>query len=183
MTAIPGCLRAIHALPWRTHASPRIRLNYLIFLIFSIKSVILTFMSDYVAETYSVSITRNPETGFLVEEKWHDGKGRLHRDGDLPAHVIYEETTGKPSLLRYHRHGDEHREQGPSTILFSAGTDRVIYEEWRTHGKHNDHGLASIARDADNGDIIEIQISKNGHLMELPLVRASSARDDFRPEP
>ena len=46
---------------------------------------------------------------------WYGSNGKLHRDGDMPAHIT---TNG---LMVYCKHGKRHREFGPA-IVYSDGS-------------------------------------------------------------
>jgi len=70
--------------------------------------------------------------------------GFCQRDGDLPAHINYNDDGTKQYEIWYKKH-HEHREHGPSYIRYINGV--ITMMRWKQCGRyHNEHGPAFVDR-------------------------------------
>lgn len=77
------------------------------------------------------SIDRDPDANEITAT-WHRF-GHLHRDGDRPAVVCLDQTSGNAHYLAWYTNGKREREQGGPTSL------HLTYAEWH----EGDEGLAA----------------------------------------
>lgn len=92
-------------------------------------------VEGHIEEHFDVEVLTNPSTGAVDRELWRNTSGNLHRLGDLPAYVKYNQTTGQPTYMRWHdKEGRQHRDgDQPAIVVVSPETGSVIAESYWWH--------------------------------------------------
>src|SRR5437870_2409411 len=83
--------------------------------------------------------------GKIKQQQWRDEQDRLHRDGDLPAVVVWDES-GKKREEQWHRHGEPFRDGGgPTTVAYHVNGE-IREQQWRDEqGQlHRDGDLPAV---------------------------------------
>jgi hypothetical protein len=117
-------------------------------------------------------LPENEDTEYDNEEKktvWFDRRGKIHREGDLPA-IIWDDGTQE-----WYRHGDLHRENDKPAIVESNGT-----KMWYIFGKKNRHNDKPSV-EWSNGDKEWYYEDLLDREEDLPaIVRANGTREWWR---
>jgi hypothetical protein len=75
----------------------------------------------------------------MGDQRWYRNR-RLHRDGDLPAVVMFTHT-GRPRYRAWYRHGRQHRERDKPAVISSDGA-----RSWYINGRqYRKGGLPTFA--------------------------------------
>jgi len=135
---------------------------------------------DQIKETYSVEVTRDPVSGKVLTECWHNSVGQRSRRGDMPAEIEYCPETGSQIAMRWlskdklHREGDK-----PAFIVVDPDSGTHLIEHYIVMGiEHRDGDKPTYIDRNANGRVVELQFHKNGHLHRLN----APAHEEFDPE-
>lgn len=103
-----------------------------------------------------------PQTQTKILEIWAVG-GSIHRDGDLPAYVERERSSGMTITVKYYQNGEIHRDQGPASIYRNAESGIAVRQVWMLHAQSHRDGdkPAEIIRNSDTGVITEEHFAQN----------------------
>jgi hypothetical protein len=102
--------------------------------------------TEYYNEKGQLHRIDGPAVEYVDGEKQWWVNGKLHRDGDLPAVIKYED--GKLSYEGWFENGLEHRIGSPSSIFYTDGIKPNTF--WRVNGEnHRDGDLPAVERYSD----------------------------------
>ena len=131
-------------------------------------------MTDIKEEEYSVSITRDAQTGQRLTQVWRRNGKFENPDG--PAVSRYARENGALTYEAYWRNGDFHREDGPAIVDYDPTTGVVIGETYMQNGKmHNPNGPASVDR-GSNGKVLKYEYWIDGKRVEPFKPRGSTPK-------
>lgn len=119
---------------------------------------------DTYEQRFFVTFEREARTDRLIAETWRNLKGELERDGDLPAEIRYEPSSGKPLTRLWYRAGERHRLTGPAFEIILWPSDIVMCQAWYQNGKlHREGDLpAEIGRSPETGRVISHTYAERG---------------------
>jgi len=96
-------------------------------------------------------------------------QGESHRDGDNPAVIVTDLSSGKDLVHEWWKYGQQHREEqlGPAHVVWDKQTRLVVYEFYMLNGvPHRSDGPAFTRRDPNTGQVIASSYKQNG--VEVP---------------
>ena len=93
-------------------------------------------------------------SGSPFREKWRLGRsGLLHRDGDLPAQILYREN-GSTYLQGWYQNGRLHRDGDLPAQIENHVDGSIFYQDWYQNGQlHRDSDLPAQILYRENGSI------------------------------
>jgi hypothetical protein len=112
-------------------------------------------------------MSSGPITDEHGAQRWYDGDGKLHRDGDLPAVVALNGDQG------WYQHGACHRSGDLPAVVWTSGLKR-----WFQHGKqHRDGDLPALKQ--PDGTQAWYQHGKLHRGLDLPAVVWANGRQEW----